>query len=48
MKGVLDSIELPILKTVDYLRERNILGESHVQGCVAPSVLILGGFWFSR
>ena len=48
MKGVLDSIELLILKRVDYLRERNFLGELHVQNCVALSVLILGGFWFSR
>ena len=29
MKGVLDSIELWMLRRADYMRERNILGESH-------------------
>ena len=29
MKGVLDSIELRMLRRADYIRERNILGESH-------------------
>ena len=48
MKGVLDSIELQMLRRVDYLREHNILGESHVQSYVTPSVLMLGGFWAGR
>ena len=30
MKGVLDSIELWVLRRADYMRVRNILGESHV------------------
>ena len=30
MKGVSDSIELWILRSADYVRERNILGESHL------------------
>ena len=29
MKGVLDSIELRMRRRADYMRERNILGESH-------------------
>ena len=29
MKGVLDSIELRMLRRADYMRECNILGESH-------------------
>ena len=43
MQGVLDSTELRMLRRVDYLRDRNILGESHVQSYVTPSVLMLGG-----
>ena len=31
MKSVMDSIELRMLKRVDYMREHNILGESHIQ-----------------
>ena len=30
MKGVLDSIKLQMLRRADYLRERNVLRESHV------------------
>ena len=30
MKGVLDSIELSMPRRADYMRDRNILGESHV------------------
>ena len=48
MKDVLDSIELRMLRIVDYLRDRNILGESHVQNYVMSSVLLLGGFWACR
>ena len=48
MKDVLDSIELRMLRIVDYLRDRNILGESHVQNYVMSSILLLGGFWAGR
>ena len=42
MQGVLDSIELRMLRRVDYLTDRKILGESHVQSYVTQSVLVLG------
>ena len=42
MKGVLNSIELRMLRRVDYMRGRNILGESHVQSYVTPAALMLG------
>ena len=32
MKGVLDSIELRMLRRADYMRECNVFGESHVYG----------------
>ena len=31
-----------------YERDRNIIGGSHVQTYVTPSVLMLGGFWAGR
>ena len=48
MKGVLDFIELRMLKRVNYIRKRNTLGESHIQSYVTPSVFMLGGFWARR
>ena len=42
MKGVLDSMELRMLRRADYMRERNILGESHVYSYGTPSVLHIG------
>ena len=42
MKGVLDSVELRMLRRADYMRERNILGESHVYSYGTPSVLHIG------
>ena len=48
MEGVLDSIELQILRRIEYMRERKILAESHVQSYVTPSVLLWGGFWAGR
>ena len=48
MKGVLDSIELRMLRRVDYMREGNILGQPHIQRYVTLSVLMFGGFWAGR
>ena len=42
MKSVLDSIELRMLRRADYMRERNILGESHVYSYRTPSVSHIG------
>ena len=42
MKGVLDTIELRMLRRADYLRERNILGESHVYSYGTLSVFHIG------
>ena len=48
MKVALDFIRLRKLRRVDYMRERNILGEVHVQSYVTLSVLLLGGFGGGR
>ena len=49
MKGVLDSIELQMLRTVDYVRERNFLRETHVQRNLERiQYLILGGYGRAR
>ena len=42
MKVVLDSIELRMLRRADYMRERNILGESHICSYGTPSVFHIG------
>ena len=42
MKGVLDSIELRMLRRADYLRECNISGESHVCSYETLSVFHIG------
>ena len=42
MKGVLYSIELRMLRRADYLRERNILRESHVHNYETQSVRVNG------
>ena len=38
MKGALDSIKLQMLRRADYLRERNVLRESHVHSYETQSV----------
>ena len=42
MKGVLDSIELRMLRRADYLRERNTLRESHAHSYETQSVRVNG------
>ena len=42
MKGVLDSIKLRMLRRADYMREHNILGESHVYSYGRLSVVHIG------
>ena len=42
MKGVLDFTELQMLRRANYMRERNILGESHVYSYGTPSVFHFG------
>ena len=42
MNGVLDSIELQVLRRADYMRERNILGESHILSYEKQSVRVNG------
>ena len=42
MKGVLDSIELRMLRRADYMRECNILRESHVHRYETQSVGVNG------
>ena len=42
MKGVLDFIELRMLRRADYLRKRNILGDSDVYSYGMPSVFHIG------
>ena len=42
MKGVLDSIELRMLRRADYMRECNILGESHIYSYRTLSVFHFG------
>ena len=42
MKGVLDSIKLRMLRRADYMREHNILGESHVYSYRTLSVFHIG------
>ena len=42
MKGVLDSIEWRMLRRTDYLRQRNILGESHAYSNGTLSVFHIG------
>ena len=42
MKTVLDSIELQMLRRADYMREHNILGESHVHSYRTLSVFHIG------
>ena len=42
MKGVLDSIELRMRRRADYMRERNILGESHFTATERRQYSILG------
>ena len=49
MKGVLDSIELQMLRRVDYVRQCNFLRETHVQSRVEHiQHLILGRVWVGR
>ena len=48
MTGVLDSIELQMVRRVDYMRDCNTLGESDVQSYRTPSVLMLGGVWVDK
>ena len=42
MKGVLDSIELQMLRRADYMRECNILRESHVHSYKTQSARVNG------
>ena len=42
VKGALDSIELRMLRRADYLRECNILEESHIYSHGTPSVFHFG------
>ena len=42
IEGVLDFIELRMLRTADYLRQRNILGESNVYSYGTPLVFHIG------
>ena len=48
MTGVLDSIELGILRMVDCMRDCNTFGESDVQSYRTPSILMLDGVWVDK
>lgn len=37
-----------MVRRVDYMRDNNILGQSHVLECETPSVLMLGEIWVGR
>ena len=42
MEGVLDSIEIRMLRRADYMKERNILRQSHIHSYETQSVRVNG------